>query len=56
MPTIDLILLKPYFQASERRITTGGLFARNRIATLPFNGYGEEVAQLYKGMDLRKNY
>jgi sulfoxide reductase catalytic subunit YedY len=38
-------------QASERRITTGGLFARNRIATLPFNGYGEEVAQLYKGMD-----
>ncbi|MEH6594032.1 MAG: protein-methionine-sulfoxide reductase catalytic subunit MsrP [Colwellia polaris] len=43
-------------QASERRITTGGLFARNRIATLPFNGYGEEVAQLYKGMDLRKNY
>lgn len=43
-------------QASERRITTGGLFARNRIATLPFNGYGEEVAQMYKGMDLRKNY
>lgn len=43
-------------QASERRITTGGLFARNRIATLPFNGYGEEVAQMYKGMDLRKHY
>ncbi|MGB1262649.1 MAG: protein-methionine-sulfoxide reductase catalytic subunit MsrP [Cognaticolwellia sp.] len=43
-------------QASERRITTGGLFARNRIATLPFNGYGEEVADLYKGMDLRKFY
>jgi sulfoxide reductase catalytic subunit YedY len=43
-------------QASERRITTGGLFARNRIATLPFNGYGEEVAHLYKNMDLRKNY
>ncbi len=43
-------------QASERRITTGGLFARNRIATLPFNGYGEEVAAMYKGMDLRKNY
>lgn len=43
-------------QASERRITTGGLFARNRIATLPFNGYGEEVAHLYKNMDLRKHY
>ncbi|AZQ85560.1 protein-methionine-sulfoxide reductase catalytic subunit MsrP [Colwellia sp. Arc7-635] len=43
-------------QASERRITTGGLFARNRIATLPFNGYGEEVADMYKNMDLRKNY
>ena len=41
-------------QASERRITSGGLFARNRIETLPFNGYGEEVADLYKNMDLRK--
>jgi len=43
-------------QASERRITTGGLLARNRIATLPFNGYGEEVADLYRGMDLGKFY
>ena len=43
-------------QASERRITTGGLLARNRIATLPFNGYGEEVAHMYKNMDLRKYY
>jgi sulfoxide reductase catalytic subunit YedY len=43
-------------QASERLITTGGLFSRNRIATLPFNGYGEEVADLYRGMDLSKNY
>lgn len=43
-------------QASERRITTGGLFARNRIETLPFNGYGEEVADMYKNMDLRKYY
>ena len=43
-------------QASERRITTGGLLARNRIATLPFNGYGEEVADMYKNMDLRKFY
>lgn len=43
-------------QASERRITTGGLFSRNRIATLPFNGYGDEVADLYRGMDLSKFY
>ena len=43
-------------QASERRITTGGIFDQNRIATLPFNGYGEEVAGLYSGMNLRKYY
>ena len=38
-------------QRRERRI--GDLTKR---PTLPFNGYGEEVAGLYKGMDLRKNY
>lgn len=43
-------------QASERHITTGGLFSRNRIPTLPFNGYGEQVADLYRGMDLSKYY
>ncbi len=43
-------------QASERRITSGGLFSRNRIATLPFNGYGEDVADLYRGMNLSKHY
>ena len=43
-------------QASERRITTGGIFAQNRIPTLPFNGYGEQVADLYSGMNLRKYY
>ena len=43
-------------QASERRITTGGLFARNRIDTQMFNGYGEDVAELYKNMNLRANY
>lgn len=42
-------------QASERRITTGGLFSQNRIKTQPFNGY-TEVADLYKGMDLAKYY
>ncbi len=42
-------------QATERRIGEGGLFAKRR-PTLPFNGYGEQVASLYDGMDLRKYY
>jgi sulfoxide reductase catalytic subunit YedY len=42
-------------QAKERRIGEGGLFAPKRD-TLMFNGYGEEVAHLYAGMDLRKYY
>ena len=39
-------------QGSERRIG-GGLFAK-RIPTLKFNGYEEEVASLYAGMDLQR--
>ena len=39
-------------QARERRI--GELF-RNR-QTLMFNGYGDQVASLYAGMDLKRNY
>jgi sulfoxide reductase catalytic subunit YedY len=38
-------------QKRERRI--GDLFKR---PTLPFNGYGEQVAQLYTGMDLARHY
>jgi methionine sulfoxide reductase catalytic subunit len=38
-------------QSSERRIGEGG-----RRPTLLFNGYEEQVAHLYAGMDLRKNY
>ncbi|UWQ95550.1 protein-methionine-sulfoxide reductase catalytic subunit MsrP [Rhodobacteraceae bacterium M385] len=41
-------------QADERRIG-GGLFAR-RQPTLMFNGYEEEVAAMYEGMDLETNY
>ncbi len=41
-------------QATERRIG-GGLFSP-RIPTLMFNGYAEEVAGLYAGMDLAKFY
>jgi sulfoxide reductase catalytic subunit YedY len=38
-------------QASERRL--GEFFKRK---TLPFNGYGDQVARLYTGMDLRRDY
>jgi len=38
-------------QATERRI---GEFLRRK--TLPFNGYAEQVASLYSGMDLKKYY
>ena len=49
-------------QARERRIGseqgTGlqSLFAAARQPTVMFNGYGEHVAHLYKGLDLRKNF
>ncbi len=38
-------------QATERRL--GDFFKRK---TLKFNGYGDQVASLYNGMDLRKNF
>jgi sulfoxide reductase catalytic subunit YedY len=41
-------------QAKERRIG-GGVFAP-RQPTLMFNGYAEQVAGLYRGMDLAKNF
>ncbi|MFD1743845.1 protein-methionine-sulfoxide reductase catalytic subunit MsrP [Rhizobium helianthi] len=42
-------------QATEQRIGEGGLFPERR-PTLPFNGYADEVASLYAGMDLKVNY
>ncbi|WP_421858924.1 protein-methionine-sulfoxide reductase catalytic subunit MsrP [Oricola sp.] len=50
-PTVDH---PRWSQATERRIG-GGLFSK-RIDTLMFNGYGEQVASLYEGMDLTENY
>jgi len=38
-------------QATERRIGENG-----RRDTLPFNGYADEVASLYAGMDLQENF
>jgi sulfoxide reductase catalytic subunit YedY len=42
-------------QAMERRIGEGGFLTPKR-KTLMFNGYADRVAQLYAGMDLKKNY
>jgi sulfoxide reductase catalytic subunit YedY len=50
-PTVDH---PRWSQASERRVG-GGLFSP-RIPTLMFNGYEEEVASLYEGMDLSEFY
>ena len=53
-PTVDH---PRWSQATERRIgqdgAFGGLFVP-RIPTQMFNGYGDQVAQLYAGMDLTK--
>lgn len=38
-------------QAHERRVGEA-----DRRETLPFNGYGEQVASLYSGMNLRKEF
>jgi len=49
-------------QASERRISSeqgfglASLLSAARQPTLMFNGYGEYVAHLYDGLDLRKNF
>ena len=41
-------------QAKEHRL--GGGFFDRPIPTLMFNGYGDQVASMYAGMDLRKNF
>jgi len=50
-PTVDH---PRWSQASERRIGAP-LFAQRR-PTLLFNGYADQVASLYQGMDLRRNF
>ena len=51
-PTVDH---PRWTQARERRLPSG-LFSPNVRQTEMFNGYAEEVASLYSGMDLRKDY
>lgn len=51
-PAVD----HPRWRQSEERRLPGSVFNANRIPTLAFNGYGEQVAGLYAGMDLTKDY
>ncbi|MEM6372070.1 MAG: protein-methionine-sulfoxide reductase catalytic subunit MsrP [Pseudomonadota bacterium] len=50
-PTVD----HPRWSQATERLIGGGLFSQ-RQPTLMFNGYEEEVASLYEGMDLREFY
>jgi sulfoxide reductase catalytic subunit YedY len=50
-PTVDH---PRWSQATERRIGEG--FFAPRHQTLMFNGYADQVASLYQGMDLRRNF
>ncbi|EXU75395.1 protein-methionine-sulfoxide reductase catalytic subunit MsrP [Erwinia mallotivora] len=43
-------------QATERFIGAGGILDVKRQPTLLFNGYAQQVASLYRGMDLRENF
>lgn len=51
-PTVDH---PRWSQATERRVGDGGVFAQRR-PTQMFNGYAEQVAHLYAGMDLKRFY
>jgi len=43
-------------QKYERRLPSASLFKPNRIETRMFNGYADQVAHLYKGMDLHRYF
>jgi sulfoxide reductase catalytic subunit YedY len=42
-------------QAHERLLNTNSIFPKI-VPTLMFNGYGDQVASMYAGMDLKKNF
>jgi sulfoxide reductase catalytic subunit YedY len=50
-PTVD----HPRWSQATHRVIGGGIFAKRQL-TLMFNGYEEEVASLYDGMDLTANF
>jgi len=43
-------------QKEEQRLGEGGIFSPKVIKTQMFNGYGDQVAKLYQGMDLDRDY
>lgn len=43
-------------RATERFIGSGGILDVQRQPTLMFNGYAEEVASLYRGLNLQENF
>lgn len=43
-------------QASERLIGSGGILDVQRQPTLLFNGYADQVASLYRGLNLKENF
>lgn len=45
----------PRWSQKSERVIGGGFFS-GKQPTLMFNGYGQQVAALYAGMDLRKNF
>ena len=45
----------PRWSQATERVINGDIFSP-RVKTLMFNGYGDEVAHLYTGMDLKKNF
>jgi methionine sulfoxide reductase catalytic subunit len=50
-PNVD----HPRWTQKSERVIGASLF-KQRKATLMFNGYGDQVASLYNGMDLKKNF
>ena len=51
-PAVD----HPRWTQSRERLLNSNSFFPKVVPTLPFNGYGDQVAGLYAGMDLKKNY
>jgi sulfoxide reductase catalytic subunit YedY len=45
----------PRWSQARERVIGANIFAPKK-PTLMFNGYGEQVASLYTGLDLRKNF
>jgi sulfoxide reductase catalytic subunit YedY len=51
-PNVDTV---PWSQAHERLLNTNSVFPKYQPTQL-FNGYGDQVASMYAGMDLKKYY